>query len=102
MPGLLNLHHAFYDSAEYRDAIDKACKDASHDGNPADKYPNLPLDEFDGRFVAALLESGLGIRALNDAFEPGKPYPMMAPVPYSGGFVYPSYIVSLKKEHRSE
>lgn len=102
MAEMLNLYHAFYDSSAYRDAVDAACKDASHDGNPADKYPNLPLDEWDGRFLAALLERGLGIRQLNSPFVAGKPFPLMAPQPFSGGFAYPSYIVSLKAEHRSE
>ena len=102
MAGMLNCYHSFYDSEEYREAIGGAIKDASHDGSPADRFPNLPREEWDGRFIAALLERGLAARHINDPFVEGKPFPLMAPAPFDNGYPYPAHIVSLRKEHRSE
>lgn len=83
----------YYLSAEYRAAIDAACKYASHDGNPHENFPNIPEQDFDKRFLAHLLTNGLTVRLINsDGSEDG---PLMAPHPYARGYPEGGYIVRI-------
>ncbi|WP_368507707.1 hypothetical protein [Bradyrhizobium lupini] len=85
---------AYYQSEPYGAAINEALQEASYDPDVGGGVPNRPEEEFDGRFIAALLERGLVVRKLNPTGS--HRFPSMAPKPYSGGFPYPSFIVSIR------
>lgn len=84
----------YYASPEYADAVDAAVKEASHDGNPKDPFPNLGKEGWDARFVIALIKRGLCLsKATRYAGKPSAP--LQAPDPYQEGVIYSSgmYIV---------
>lgn len=92
MSEVLDHRDPYYSSEDYRKAIDDASREASVSG----------YFEWNGRFVAALLERGLVLRRINCPDRNSDhilAFPMMAPRPTSGGkpFPYPSYILRVRR-----
>lgn len=74
----------YYESEEYHTAINEACVVASQ-GEDGD---------WDSAFIKALKARGLQVKEISCEYVELEG-PLMAPMPFSKGYVYPSHIVRI-------